>query len=84
MVTGHRAAAEAPRDWPDWAVRLRHELPALLSRADAAELLDVSENTIDRRRRMGDLESVVLGGRVLIPAEAVVTALVAGRERRAS
>lgn len=72
------------RDWPTWAVSLRAGLPDLLTREDAARVLRVTERTLDRWRRLGDLDSVAVGGRVLVPADAVVATLVAGQGRRAS
>lgn len=47
------------------------DLPELLTTAQAAKLLHVTEATIRRRVEKGEIDSVRNGRRILIPREAV-------------
>lgn len=46
-----------------------------VSRPEAAKLLGISVPTLDRRLRYGELPSVKIGGRRLIPRDAIERAL---------
>ncbi|MFN0012137.1 MAG: helix-turn-helix domain-containing protein [Phycisphaerales bacterium] len=49
--------------------RARHALPRLLTLTEAARLLRVHRNTVDRERKAGRLAAVRVGRRVLVRAD---------------
>jgi excisionase family DNA binding protein len=52
--------------------------PQALSVKDAAKALGVSEATVGRLRKLGKLESIRLGSRVLVPVASIDRVLAGG------
>ena len=73
--TGTQEALPSPSSNDEWIVSLGLARKAVLTIDEAAALLRVSERTLRERIRAGDVPSMHIGRRILIPVPHLVSLL---------